>query len=350
MDKDIQLMDVTLRDGSYAVNFQFSCQDVRIIGRELEESGISWIEIGHGMGLGANSEKNGVALNTDEEYLETAQQTFKKSKFGMFCIPDIASLDDIDMAASYGMHFLRIGTNVNEVEKSEQYIKRAKSKGIKVFANYMKSYVVSPETFADTVKKSESYGADAVYIVDSAGAMFQEDIGRYYDAVRKISDIDIGFHGHNNLGLAVANSIYAAGIGIKYVDASLQGLGRSAGNAQLELLIACLIKKYNISKYDCKKLLMAGRKIVSPLIHERGLNPLDVYSGLAEFHSSYMGYIHKYAGKYSVNPLELIYEYCKYDKVNLEEQVLENIARELPREDIVLSEFAFNEYIGNEQR
>lgn len=350
MNKEVQLMDVTLRDGSYAVNFQFSCQDVRMIGRALEESGINLVEIGHGMGLGASSVKNGLALNTDEEYLQTAQETFKKAQYGMFCIPGVATLEDIDMAASYGMGFIRIGTNVNEVTKSEKYIERAKKCGMTVFANYMKSYTVSPQMFAENVDLSMKYGADAIYIVDSAGGMFQDDIAKYYNAVREKSDISVGFHGHNNLGLAVSNSLYAAEIGIEYVDASLQGLGRSAGNASLELLVACLMKKYGTDKYDCKKLLMTGKKMVYPLMHEKGLNPLDVYSGLAEFHSSYMSYIHKYAGTYSVNPLELIYQYCQYDKVDMDEEKLKEIAKQLPREDIVLSDFAFNDYIGNEQK
>jgi len=350
MKKNVQLMDVTLRDGSYAVNFQFSCQDVRIIGKALEESGIGLIEIGHGMGLGASSPTNGLALNSDEEYLEAAAQTFSKAKFGMFCIPGIASLEDIDMAASYGMGFIRVGTNVGEVTKSEKYIERAKKHGMQVFANYMKSYTVSPEVFVNNVGLSVKYGADAVYIVDSAGGMLQEDIEKYYRVVREKYDIGMGFHGHDNLGLAVSNSLYAVDLGIEYVDASLQGLGRSAGNASLELLIACLMKKYDMQNYDCKKLLMAGRQLIYPLIHERGINPLDVYSGLAEFHSSYMRYIHKYAGRYSVNPLELIYQYCQIDKVNMQEDVLQEIAKELPKEDIVLSEFAFNDYIGNEQK
>ena len=350
MDKESQLMDVTLRDGSYAVNFQFSSQDVKLIGRELEESGITLIEIGHGMGLGASSEKNGLSLNTDEEYLKVAQQTFHKAQYGMFCIPGIATLEDIDMAASYGMSFIRIGTNVNEVEQSKTYIERAKKHGMFVFSNYMKSYTVSPETFAKNVLCSEEYGADVVYIVDSAGGMLQEDILRYFTAIREKSEIALGFHGHDNLGLSVANSMYAADIGVKYIDGSLQGLGRSAGNAALELLVACLMKKYGCNKYDCKKILMAGRKMISPLLREKGLNPLDVYSGLSEFHSSYMQYIHKYASKYSVNPLELIYQYSQFDKVNLNEEKMEAIAQLLPQEEIALGDFAFNDYIGNEQK
>lgn len=297
--RNTQLMDVTLRDGSYAVNFQFSSQDVRIIGKEMEASGIPLIEIGHGMGLGASSEKNGISCNTDEEYLMAAQSTIHKSKYGMFCIPGIASLEDIDMAAFYGMGFIRIGTNVDEIELAEPYIKRAKKYNMLVFANYMKSYTISPKMFAQKTKLSEKYGADVVYIVDSAGGMFQDELKHYYEEIRENSKIKIGYHGHNNLGLAVSNSLYAIEAGMDYVDCSLQGLGRSAGNAALELVVACLQKKNMGNQYDCKRLIMAGKKWIQPLLREKGLNPLDIYSGLSEFHSSYMRYIHKYASKYS---------------------------------------------------
>ncbi len=343
-------MDVTLRDGSYAVNFQFSCQDVKMIGQEMEESGIPLIEIGHGMGLGASSEKNGLSCNTDEEYLMAAQSTIHKAKYGMFCIPGIAAIEDIDMAASYGMGFIRIGTNVDEIELAEPYIRQAKKHNMLVFANYMKSYTVSPKEFAQKTKLSQKYGADVVYIVDSAGGMFPEELKYYYEEIRAQSEIEIGYHGHNNLGLAVANSIYAIDLGMDYVDCSLQGLGRSAGNAALELVVACLRKKNMGNSYDCKKIIMAGKRLIQPLLREKGLNPLDIYSGLSEFHSSYMWYIHKYASKYGVNPLELIYEYCQYDKINLDENKLEQIARELPKENISLGEFAFYDYIGNEQK
>jgi len=346
----MQLMDVTLRDGSYAVNFQFSCQDVKMIGNEMEESGIELIEIGHGMGLGASSEKNGIACNTDEEYLAAAQQTIKKAKYGMFCIPGIASLDDIDMAASYGMGFIRIGTNADAIENAQPYIERAKHHNMLVFANYMKSYTISPQEFAKKAKMSKEYGADAVYIVDSAGGMFQNEIRDYYEEIKSVSDIKVGYHGHNNLGLAVSNSIYAVELGMDYVDCSLQGLGRSAGNAALELVVACLKKKGWAYQYDCKRIVLAGKKLVQPLLRVKGVNPLDIYSGLSEFHSSYMQYIHKYASKYCVSPLDLIYEYCKYDKINLDENKLKEIAKNLPKENMVLGDFSFCDYIGNEQK
>lgn len=239
----IDIMDVTLRDGSYAINFQFSTADVKIIGSELETLGYQYIEIGHGMGLGASSPKNGIALNSDWEYLNAAKESIKNANYGVFCIPGIASIEDIEKAAEYGMKFIRIGTNVDKIETSKEYIKKAKECGLEVMANYMKSYAMPPKEFAHQVLRSEQYGADIVYLVDSAGSMFPEDIECYYHAVREKTNLRLGFHAHDNLGLALSNSLFAAELGFELIDTSLQGLGRSAGNASTELFTICGMKK-----------------------------------------------------------------------------------------------------------
>jgi 4-hydroxy 2-oxovalerate aldolase/long-chain acyl-CoA synthetase len=160
-----------------------------------------------------------------------------------------------------------------------------------VAANFMKSYVLTPEEFAQKVKIAENYGADMVYIVDSAGGMFEHNIKEYYDAVKKISNIPIGFHGHDNLGLAVSNSLAAAKFGIEFLDSSLQGLGRSAGNAATEILVFCLMKLGYKLNIDYLKLLDVGYKYIQPLVPHKGKIPLDIVSGFAEFHSSYMPYM-----------------------------------------------------------
>ena len=345
-----QIMDVTLRDGSYAINFQFTEHDTRKIGRALEQAGITFVEIGHGMGLNASSYKNGVALCSDEEYLASAQEAYQSCKYGMFCIPGIARLEDLDLLKKYGASFVRVGCNVDKVETSEPYIRRAKELGLMVAANYMKSYTASEEEFENCVKKSMSYGVDYVYVVDSAGCMLPEDIKKYYDVIRRVNGPKAGFHGHNNLGLANSNSLYAAELGFDLVDSSLQGLGRGAGNAATELLVALFQMKFNVHEYNERKLVQFGEEYVNPLVRNSGLYGLDIYCGIAGFHSSYMKYIHRYSAKYSVNPFDLIIEYCKHDKINMDVRKLEEIAMKLPKDyDINLSQYGFARYIGDEQ-
>lgn len=348
MSKDIKIMDVTLRDGSYANNFQFSCAEQKMISTALETLGYAYIEIGHGMGLGASSPQNGVALHSDEEYLKTAQKTLKKAKYGMFCIPGIAKLEDIDMAADYGVGFLRIGTNVNEVANSKEYIERAKSRGIYVMTNYMKSYAVSAEYFVEQVKRSISYGADVVYVVDSAGSMMPEEIERLYEHIRKVSDVKLGFHGHDNLGLALWNSIKAAELGFEFIDCSLQGMGRSSGNASTELFTICAEKRGYDVNVDVQQLLAVSKKYIYPIY--RKMNPIDIMCGKTGFHTSYLNSIHKMAGKYGVNPLLLMEKYTQYDQINMDEKVLEMMAKDLPEDEEGLMTADFSGYFGNEQK
>ncbi len=345
-----QIMDVTLRDGSYAVNFQFSEHDTKKIGSVLEQSGVSFVEIGHGQGLNASNYKNGIALCTDEEYLASAQEAYQTCKYGMFCIPGIARLEDLNLLKKYGASFVRIGCNIDQVDDTEPFVKRAKELGLIVAANYMKSYTATEQEFELCVKKSMSYGVDYVYIVDSAGYMLPEDIKKYYDVVKRVDGPKVGFHGHNNLGLAVSNSLYAAELGFDLIDTSLQGLGRSAGNTSTELFVSLLYVKYGIKDYDIKSIVKFSENYVKPLVRDTGLYGLDIFCGIAGFHSSYMKYIHRVAAKYEVNPYELIVEYCKIDKINMDENLLVEIAKKLPKEDINLSQYGFDRFIGNEQK
>lgn len=344
-----KIMDVTLRDGSYAINFQFSEHDTKKIGAALEQVGIPYVEIGHGVGLNASSYKNGVALCTDEEYLEAAQEAFKNIKYGMFCIPGTAELKHLDILKKYGASFVRVGCNIDKVETSEAFVRKAKELGLMVASNYMKSYTATEKEFEECVRKSKSYGTDYVYIVDSAGCMLPEDIKKYFEVVRQFDGIGVGFHGHNNLGLANSNSLYAADLGFDLIDTSLQGLGRSAGNASTELLVALLEMKYGVKDYNQNLLMQFSEEYVKPLVRNTGLYGLDVYCGIAGFHSSYMKYIHKYASKHSVNPFLLIVEYCKVDKINMDVELLESIAKSLPKEDINIAKYGFDRYIGDEQ-
>lgn len=350
MNKELKIMDVTLRDGSYAVDFQISCALQRLIGVSLEKLGYEYLEIGHGMGLEASNPKNGIALHTDEEYLSNAQTYLKKIKYGMFCIPGVASIESLELLKKYGASFVRIGTNANEVELSEKYVQKAKQLGLEVMTNYMKSYTVSPEQFSEQVKKSESYGADVIYIVDSSGSMQPEQIEMYYDAVKKVSNLKVGFHGHDNLGMALTNSLKAAELGISFIDASLQGLGRSSGNVSTELFTINAMKQGYDLNIDVKRLLLISKKLVYPLVNRKGINPLDVMCGVSEFHTSYLKYVHEVAGYYGISPLDLIEAYASEDKTGINLERMRAIAQGLPEDLDSFSDINFIGYFGNEQK
>lgn len=349
-EKKFEIMDVSLRDGSYAINFQFSTNDEKNICTSLEKQGFQYIEIGHGMGVGASSLKNGLALHTDQEYLKCAQDHLKAAKYGMFCIPGTASLEDIDLMAEYGCSFIRIGTNVESVGQSEEYIRHAKKHHMQVMANYMKSYAATPEEFSEAVKRSEAWGADLIYIVDSAGNMMPEDIERYYEVIRNCSSqIKVGFHGHDNIGLALSNSLFAVELGVDFIDCSLQGMGRSSGNTCLEHFVICLQRIGYDMPVDIVSLLLDSKRYIYPFIKKGGINPIDTICGVSGFHTSYLKEIQKCSLKHEVNPLLLIEAYSKEDKVNMDIDLLDKVARLLPHDEQSLTTVDFMDYFGAEQ-
>jgi 4-hydroxy-2-oxovalerate aldolase len=324
--KRINVLDNTLRDGSYAVDFRFTAADTARICTELERVGVRYIEVGHGLGLGATGRGFFPAAASDEEYLRAARSALTSARFGMFCIPSIACLDDIDLAVDHGMDFIRVGTDVTTVAEIRRYVERAKQRGLLTTANLMKSYAVPAERFAEAGALAESFGADVVYLVDSAGCMFPEDVRAYLGALRERSQVPFGFHGHDNLGMAVYNSVFSADQGASFVDGSLQGLGRRPGNAATELLVASLEKRGYDTGIDMLRLLRSGEESTRPLLGPAGIVALDVVSGYAGFHSSFLPKVLVAAEEYAVDPALLIIELCEIDRCDVRDEDLRCVA------------------------
>ncbi len=325
----IHILECTLRDGSYTIDFQFDDEDTAIIGHLLEDAGIKYIEIGHGSGLNASECGEGKAASTDEEYLIAASQNIKNAKFGMFFIPGIGRKEDIDLAAKHNMRFIRVGTNINQVEKAEEYIKYAKSKGFFIFANLMKSYVLSPKEAAERAKWVTSWGADVVVVVDSAGGMLPEEVSNYVKEIKIATKKEVGFHGHNNLLLSVGNSIAAIEAGATYIDTTLQGIGRSGGNVPTEVFILILRRLGYKVDIDLKKIIHISDTYIKPLLNKTGLDSIDMISGFAQFHSKYLSVIIKAATDLSVDPWSLIMEVSQVNKVSVSDELAHETAQRL---------------------
>ncbi|MGL9621715.1 hypothetical protein QRQ56_27395 [Bradyrhizobium sp. U531] len=350
MTEHLRILDTTLRDGSYMIDFKFTARDTAVIGKQLEAAGFELIEIGHGVGLGASQRGYGNAAETDEAYLSAAADALKRAMWGMFCIPGIATLQEIDMAAEYGMNFIRVGTEVADVPSSKNFIEQAKKHGMFVCANYMKSYVVTPQEFVRNALLSKQYGADVVYIVDSAGGMLTRDVESYFLAARDVG-LQVGFHGHDNLGLGVANAVRAAELGAAIVDTSLQGMGRGAGNTPTELFIVVMERLGVAMGFDPLRVMDIGEKCIKPLMRRDGLNSLDIVAGYAQFHSSYMGVIKEFSSKLGVDPRKLIIALCERDKINAPRSMIEELAQALTAEpeEVFSARFHLDRYCGDEQ-
>lgn len=323
------ILEVTLRDGSYLIDFQFTAEDTANIAAALERVGFRWIEIGHGLGLGASRAGKGEAAATDEQYLEAAASALTQAKWGTFFIPGIGTADDLRTAARFGMKFVRVGTNVTEVAQARPFIELGKELGLFVSYNAMKSYAVTAAEFGHVVAQVRSWGADIACLVDSAGSMFPESVSAYLGAARQQSDAPLGFHGHDNLCLVMANTLRALDEGAVLVDSSLQGMGRSAGNAITEVLVAILQQRGRLAHVDAKGAMDIGQGLIQPLLGRRGLDPMAVTGGIASFHSSFTPKVQSYARKHNIDVRDLIVRLCQEDQVSAPDDLLERISREL---------------------
>lgn len=334
----MKIMDTTIRDGSYAVDFKFTCKDVSNIVSKLVNLGIEYIEIGHGMGLNASSPEHGISLYSDVEYIEAAKKVAENSKLGMFCIPGIARIEDLITAKEHGIDFVRIGISADKLDKAKEYIVKAKEIGLIVMVNFMKTYVFTPEYIAQQSKIAMSYGAEYIYLVDSAGCMLPEELCSYFNAIKAVnSTIKVGYHGHNNIGMAVANSIACTEAGFELIDCSFQGLGRSVGNTSTEMFVMALQKKYGTKfvDMDIPKLLEYGYVSLKDIRNIVLQNPLDLVCGYAGFHSSFLKDIFRCCCKYEVDPLRLIIAYSEVNRISMDYDKLCEIAQNLPKDDSV---------------
>ncbi|NVL89471.1 MAG: 4-hydroxy-2-oxovalerate aldolase [Desulfobacterales bacterium] len=346
---NLEILECTLRDGSYTIDFQFTPRDTYVIAAALENAGFNLIEVGHGLGLNASSSGKGQAAATDEEYMKAAASTLKRAQWGMFFIPGIGQHEDLKLAADYGMDFVRIGTNVTEVEQSKEYIEHAKKLGMFVSANLMKSYALPPKELSIRAKLSERFGVDLVCLVDSAGTMLPEDIQNYVRTMQDVLNIPIGLHCHDNLALGIANVLAAIDCGVQRIDSTLQGMGRGGGNPATEVLVSVLKKQGIDLNIDLNRLMDVSERLIKPMLQEKGFDSINITSGYAGFHSGYLKTILKYADRYKVDPRDLIVEVCRADQVYAHEELVEDIASRLQQQEagraglhiISLPHFAF---------
>jgi 4-hydroxy-2-oxovalerate aldolase len=330
----VKLLETTLRDGSYTINYQFNANETRFIANILDEIGFEYIEVGPGTGFNAGSNGKYMPASTDEEYILAAREVVKNGKIGMFFIPTIGRMQDIDLAANCGLDLIRVGTNIDEYTLGFKYIEKCRQLGIETAANLMKSYAVSEKEFARVAQECHLAGAETVYIVDSAGGMLPDDVRRFILETKNLNpDISIGFHGHDNLGLAIANTLEAIKHGAEIVDSSLRGMGRSSGNTITEKLVLVMKRLGHSIDYDLDKMFELSEKIILPYLEGKPESTLDVIYGYSQFHSSFLGIIKKYADKYTIEAKDLIIAYTKIDKISIDEKKLDSIAQELSRKN-----------------
>jgi 4-hydroxy-2-oxovalerate aldolase len=306
-------MDVTLRDGAYVFDHQYSSETVKNIVACLDDAGIPYVEVGHGISVGAGR-KVVPAGETDLVYAQSARSAAKSSKIGMIALPALANREDLDALRPY-LDFVRIGVNADEIAKAAPLVDHAKKLGYEVFLQMIRSSRLSADALAESAKRADGLGVDVIYLVDSAGSWSPWEIAPVVRMVREVTKRPLGFHGHNHLGVALANALIAVQEGCQWIDASLRGVGRGAGNVPLELLLVHLKRMGLAPRADLETVETAVRLILEDMpLEERGIAREDYLPAAHRIDLYPWSFYLKIAAASGVEISELIKALGKIDK------------------------------------
>lgn len=330
------ILDCTLRDGGYVVDFKFTRDEIKNVVNELADSGIPYIEVGHGLGLGAYRRNSEIAILSDQETLESALESKNNSSIGMFYINGIGEIDDIRLASNMGLDFIRIGTDISNYKNAFKSIDVAKNLGLKVFVNFMKSYTVSKFSLLQYAKQAEERGVDAVYVVDSAGGMLPSEVADYTKLLHENLVCDLGFHGHNNLMLVNANNLSALENGAKYIDTTLMGMGRGAGNSSTESMVYILKRMGVELDVNAKAIVDCADRYIASKIKDIRLDGIEVVGGYARFHSSFYDKFQSVANEMGVDVRDLIINVSEVDKEDPSSELIYQEAVKLRKKSTII--------------
>lgn len=327
--KKITLHDMCLRDGMHPQRHQITVDQMIEVATALDEAGMPLIEISHGDGLGGASVNYGFPAASDEEYLSAVIPKLKRAKVSALLLPGIGTVDHLRMAKDLGVHCIRVATHCTEADVSEQHIGLGRKLGMDTVGFLMMAHMIETKALVAQALLMESYGANCLYITDSAGYMLPEEVRARVSAVREAlqPETELGFHGHHNMAMGVANTIAAIEAGANRVDASCAGMGAGAGNTPMEVLVAVLDRMGVDHGVDLFKVSDVAEDIVYPMMtHKVRIDRDALVLGYAGVYSSFLLFAKQAAEKYGLSSRDILVELGRRRTVGGQEDMIEDLA------------------------
>ena len=330
---DIIIIDSTLRDGSHAIRHQFTESQIKAYAKGAEKARVPILMIGHGNGLGASSLQLGLSRLSDTQMLKNARAQLRRTLLGAFLIPGFGTIkDDLAPAVQIGIDVLMVASHCTEANITRQHIEYGRKHGLVAYGVLMMSHMLSANKLLEEAKLMQEYGASGILLMDSAGAFLPEDVKRRVRTLVNGLKIDVGFHAHNNLGMTIANSVAAVRAGAKIIDATSRGLGAGAGNCQLEVIVAVLLKMGYKIDLDLFTLMDNSERIIARLMTKpQEIGTVSLTSGLAGVFSGFAPHAKAAAKRFGVDPREILIELGKRRIVAGQEDMIVDVAYYLKR-------------------
>ncbi len=327
--KKIIVHDMCLRDGMHAKREQISTEQMRTVAKALNDSGVPYIQVSHGAGLGGNSLQHGFAPHSNEEYWDAVAPVLTTSKMSVLLIPGLGTMKELRSAYEHGVRSVHVATHCTEADTSPQHIACARELGMDTSGFLMMAHLNSPQGLAQEALKMESYGAHTVYVTDSAGYMIPENVTECIGALRDVlkPETEIGFHGHNNLGMGNANSIAAIRAGATRIDCSVAGLGAGAGNTPLESFVAVCERMGIQTGCDLFKLMDMAEDIIFPMMdHIVRVDRSSLTLGYAGVYSTFLLHANRLGAKYGIPSRDILLELGRKKMIGGQEDMIEDTA------------------------
>src|SRR5882757_1976639 len=331
----IKVHDMSLRDGMHPKQHQITIEQMQSISRGLDAAGVPLIEVTHGDGLGGASVNYGFPAASDEEYLRAVIPGMKNAKISALLIPGIGTVDHLRMAADCGVHTIRVATHCTEADVSEQHISLSRKMGLDTVGFLMMAHMIEPKQILEQALLMESYGANCLYVTDSARYMLPHDVSARIGLLREKlkPETELGFHGHHNLSMGIANSLAAVEAGARRIDCACGGMGAGAGNTPMEVFIAVCNRLGIETGVDLIKVSDVAEDLVTPILDfPVRIDRNSLTLGYAGVYSSFLLFARRAEAKYGVPAREILLELGRRKLVGGQEDMIEDTAITMARQ------------------
>lgn len=333
--RKVILHDMCLRDGMHAKKEQISVAEMVKVATAMDDAGMPYIQVTHGAGLGGNSLQHGFALASNEDYISAVADKMTNTVVSVLLIPGLGTMKELKSAYDAGARSVHVATHCTEADTSPQHIAYARELGMDTSGFLMMAHLNDAKGLALEAKKMESYGANTVYITDSAGYMLPGDVVERVAALKEVlnPETEIGFHGHNNLGMGNANSIAALEAGATRIDGSVGGLGAGAGNTPLESLAACLERMGADTGVNLFKLMDIAEEIIFPMMeHIVRVDRESLTLGYAGVYSTFLLHAKRASQRFGVPARDILVELGRRKMIGGQEDMILDTAMTMAKE------------------